>query len=545
MCDLNFVPAFHLLTIVPVITALSNHSMVYTILYMQRVNRIISFMLVSIILGISVYLFIEKYRMGMFRYFDMDELAYLNWTAHMVQGALPYRDFLMQAGPGFLFLLAPIFWISNSLVVPFFGGRIMAFCVFFLLSIVVSVLFFIMRKRWTAVFIPFLLVFLPMPADKFLEIRPDTTAILFAMMGTVCQILWMKNIDEKKQEIILFLSGFSYGISLLFMQKTFFHVAIAGIVIFVWARMHKRTIVPCMVGGGLIGLLLLSWGIVTNNVGTLFYSIVTMPMELGNMAKIYAIPSLFYFRYIDIYYGISGWNWGFILNQSIWIAGLVIGGVRFIWSLLHLSRKENQLELFVSILFITQVLTFLFIMPFKHAQYLIPIAVFVVFYVADGINLFWTYAKRSMYTMVLFVFCLSVFLFLCIRGYHDINDIKYTWTNATNQGDIAMAQLLFQTIPKTEFVFDMVGLTLYYPQPYVLSLAPGQIREYVSRRFPPLIQALEKTNTKYIYQGSAKRVSTFSWEEQQYMYSHFTPIGDGSILVRNDTIDAYTRLWNR
>lgn len=523
---------------------LPNIEAVYHRNYMHCLRRIIQYVLFGIVLGISVYLFVEKYRMGMFRYFDMDELAYLNWTSHTLQGLLPYRDFSFIAGPGILFLLAPVFWIQSSPLFPLFGGRIVAFCMFFSLAIATSALFYIMRRRWTAIFVVFLLVFLPMPADKFLEIRPDTTAILFVMLGTLFQVLWMQKKDAEKNRLLLFLSGASYGLSLLFMQKTFLHVATASVIVFLSSRRasRMRTILPYFLGGCIIGLPLVVRGLSLMDADTLWYSLVNAPRELGNMGKAFPIPPLFYFRFIDVYYGISGWNWGFIVNHSLWVVGLTIGGVRFFWSLCQLPKKEVLTEFLISTLFVVQILAFLFVMPFKHAQYLIPVAVFVVFYVSDGIDLCWIEAKRSLYTLIVFLFCVSLFLLLCIRGHHDVNDIKYTWINAANQSDIGMLETMLRKIPRTEYVFDMVGLSLYYPQPYFASCSPsGQISQYRTRPFPPLIPALEKTDTKYIYQGNELRFYALSLDDQQYIISHFTPVEDGSLLVRNDIADSYNQ----
>jgi hypothetical protein len=526
---------------------------------MKRLPILIQYIVLGIILGISTYLFVEKYRMGMFRYFDMDELAYLNWTAHMVQGSLPYRDFFFVSGPGFLLLLAPIFWIQSSLIAPFFAGRVVAFVVFLLLCLTTGLLFYIMRKRrWTAIFVVFLLVFLPMPADKFLEIRPDTTAILFAMLGTVLQVFWMQKKQTEKGSTLLFFSGLSYGISLCVMQKTFLHVAASGVMVILWAYMHARksrmfsfrlflrTIVPFITGGLFIGALLLIWGVATRNVDMLVYSMTKLSMELSNMGKSFPLPPLFFFKYIDVYYGISGWNWGFLLNSWLWVIGLVIGGIRFFWSLCHMRNKEMVTDFFISMLFVIQTLVFIFMLPFKHAQYLIPLAVFVVFYVCDGIDMCWMAAKRSLPTLIVFVCCITLFLFFCIRGYHDVNDIKYAWTNTSNRNDILEVQTIFRTIPKTEYIFDMVGLTLYYPQPYYVSCLPvGQLSQHVTRPFPLLTSTLIASDTKYVYQGGAKRISTLSWEDQHYILSHFTGVGDGSLLVRNDIVETYKNLWNR
>ncbi len=336
--------------------------------------------------------------------------------------------------------------------------------------------------------------------------------------------------------------------SLLVLQKTLFHVVICAgflLVFLLWNRRPIRLFLPFLYGGLVAGLLLLGWGIGTGNMSMLLYSLIKVPMEVSNVSKMFAIPPLNYFYFNDIYYGISGWNWGFILNRILWIAGLAVCAIRFVWSLFHISKKETLPDLLITTLCIVQTLTFIFMMPAKHAQYLIPLAVFVVFYVADAIDFVWLQAKKAVFTRMLFAVGIGVFLFLCIRGYHDTTDVKYLWYNGGNQDEIQMLQTMLRTIPTTEYVFDMVGVSMYYPQPYVLSNAPGQILFFLSRPLPTIASSLIATDTKYIYQGSAKRITTFREEDQHYMNEHFTPVGDGSLLVRNDVVDSFRERWSR
>jgi len=81
----------------------------------QKAVEIVLFVFAFLLL---LYLLYEKYRLGLVRYFDMDEYAYLNWTAHMVSGDMPYRDFLYQLPPGFLIILAPVFFFSRDPTFP-------------------------------------------------------------------------------------------------------------------------------------------------------------------------------------------------------------------------------------------------------------------------------------------------------------------------------------------------------------------------------------------------------------------------------------------
>lgn len=67
----------------------------------------------------------------------------------------------------------------------------------------------------------------------------------------------------------------------------------------------------------------------------------------------------------------------------------------------------------------------------------------------------------------------------------------------------------------------------------------GQMAPYVSRPFPFLIPALEETETKYIYQGEAKRVHTLTSTDQEYIYTHYTPVLNDVLLVRNDEVEHF------
>lgn len=503
---------------------------------MKRFTLVISLVLTIIACIVLVFFLVEKYKLGIVRYFDMDEFAYLNWTSHMVLGSVPYKDFLYQLPPGFLLILAPIFLFSESPMAPLVEGRVLAFAIQFMLIIVTGIIFWRIRRRWTAVFASLFLAFLPLPADKLLEIRPDIAGVLFAMVGTLFQIIWMERDDKKSITVFMIVSGFFYGLSVFILQKTIPHVAVATIIAYIWVLQTKFrrnpiiTFLPFMISGISPFIPFVFWAM-TQNIGLLVWYLLTkFPSEAANIAKDFYIHPGFFFHYTDVYYGKSGWNWGYTLNQILWVVGILVGIIRFLTPFVPRGKKYVLSELLLSGIFLTQLLMFIYYMPFKHTQYLIPLVVFVAFYAADAIDILWQRMSQSLASLAVVTSLLLVLVGLLYQGYRDVNDIKMNWTNGYEKQTL---QTMLDTIPRNEYVFDLVGLSLYYPQPYYVSCLPvGQFSRYLSIQLPSLSEALERTKTHYIYQGGAKRLTTLLPEDQAYVNAHYVPVGDGSVLKR-------------
>jgi len=476
----------------------------------------------------------------------MDEFAYLNWTSHVVQGSIPYRDFLYQLPPGFLLLLSPIFFFSHDPLSPLVIGRIVAFVIQALLIGVTGLVFWQVRKSWTAIFAAVFLAFLPIPADKLLEIRPDTVGVLLVMLGTYFQIVWMEKEDKKHIPLLMFFSSLCYGLSIFMIQKTVPHVGIGTLIAFVWIYQqgkkysvldNLKKITPFVIGGIGCFVVFALWAMSQGLGSTVWYSIIKFPTESARMARDFAIPPWFFFNYNEIYYGKTGLNWGFILNQIIWVTGLIMGGIRLCTPFVLRGKRGSYSEILLAGVFFVQVFFFLYYMPFKHSQYLIPLAVFVSFYSAEALFELWTYSRKAVGTIALFAIFIGGLLFVMLQGYRDVNGVKFFWTNDYEK--ITITHLL-RTIPTNETIFDLVGVTLYYPQPYYVSCLPvGQFSNYLSISLPSVQGSLIRTNTKYVYQGAAKRIITLTPEDQQYIEANFAAVGDGALLVRNDIVKTF------
>jgi hypothetical protein len=122
---------------------------------------------------------------------------------------------------------------------------------------------------------------------------------------------------------------------------------------------------------------------------------------------------------------------------------------------------------------------------------------------------------------------------LFYQTYRLANVPKLAWTNADA---LVTMDKVYRNIPVTEYILDLDGRTMYYPSPYFACCIPfGQFAPFLSRSLPSLSHALERTKTKYIYQGQLERVKTLEQADQAYIREHYAPMdGDIQILRRID-----------
>ena len=165
--------------------------------------------------GLLAYFLYWHYTLGLTRYFDVDEFAYLHWARQVSAGFVPYRDFFSYIPPGFFWFLAPLFRIGFTGVAPVLAARAVMFVVFVILCSLLVLLFYRIRKTWFGVVAALTLAFIPMPFDKFLEIRPESLGTAFLLVGLLFQVV---AIDSQKKSHAL-LSGVAYALGLLITPK--------------------------------------------------------------------------------------------------------------------------------------------------------------------------------------------------------------------------------------------------------------------------------------------------------------------------------------
>jgi hypothetical protein len=510
---------------------------------MEKLRKILQFLFALLGLGLLIVLLYSRYQLGLIRYFDADEFAHLWWSSHFVMGLKPYIDFFYFFPPGFLWFLAPlfVFWSGTG---PLTAGRVLMFITFFLTCIGSGLLFYRLRKSlWGAMLAMVILAFLPMPFDKFLEIRPDNPATAFAIFGMLFQVLFF----QQRKNIWAFISGIFYAVSLILLPKMLPGIFAAGVIfvageivegkLFTLFRSIKtlRTsgLLIFILGGLLPGLLTLFYLLILGNFTTVWYSLIKLPLESNKMSEVFIMmPDLFFYPN-ETFYGVYGWSRGLLTNHVVWLFGIGIAVYRMVTPLFPNGKKGlwNEL-LLISMLFINAA-TYVSFIPLKHTQYLIPIAVFIAWYAADGIVLIWNGMKKNTVGMLIFTSLFALMLWFGYDTYQYVNARKFGWTNTQTYNELHQ---LFATIPKNEYILDLDGRTMYYKSPYIACCIPfGQFAGYLSRPLPSLGEALEHTKAKYIYQGQLERISTLLWSDRGYignMYAAFE--GRKEIWKRKD-----------
>lgn len=469
--------------------------------------------------GVLLWFLWGKGQLAIARQLDVDEFAYLHWAYHFSIGKLPYRDFFFYVPPGFLVALAPVFWFAHG-VGPILAGRAMELFFFVLLCGAMSYLFWQLRRSWIALAVPVLLLFLPLPSDKFLEIRPDTLAVLLATIALMFQIRWMRG----RRAWDGGLSGFFYSVSLLVLPKTVPNVLVAALITLFSLKGERRwgrKLKPLLVGFGIPLLIFGLWIVLFNDPGKALYSLIILPFEVNKVGRLFVMmPDLFFYPNTT-FYGEPGYSVGLLTNHVLWIVGLGIGLYRLLTPALHRGKAAMWEELLVAGTFLTQVFFYVQLIPLKHAQYLIPIAPFVAWYTADGINSLWQLMRKKTVTMVIFAGLCMFSLGWLISVFQRVQTPKFA---LNNREALEALERIFATIPQREYVFDLDGRILYYPDPYYVCCLPfGQFEPFLSQPLPSLSQSLEQQQVRFVYEGPLQRVNTLPSADSAYIHAKYVP----------------------
>lgn len=441
-----------------------------------------------------VFLLWWRWQVSQTRFFDVDEFSYLHWAAELVKGQRPYVDFFMFFTPGFLWLFAPLvklFWMSADV---FLAARIVSFVIF--LSIVSSLRYLWgITRGWKHALLPaIILAFLPMPYDKFLEVRPDNLATLLAMIGVIGEIRAIRG----GKKLWWFVAGVFYSLSLLVFVKTL-PFAVVGAIVAIIARRSRVFLAGLAVPTALFFL----WAATLGDFGLVWYSLTKLPFEANMIGKLAIMePHLFFFPN-PAFYGAWGMTLPLIANHAIWILGIVMGVYRFF-------TPFGLAEWLTSGTFLLLVFGYVQFFPLKHSQYLIPIAVFIAYYAADALK------------KIGKIWVMGVIGGLLILATIQTNQPKLAWTNTMQ---IAQMRTLTKTIDPDAEVLDLEGRMLYWKDAYVICCVPfGQFEGFLSRRPEVLRAVLEKKRSPYIWQGDTGRLTTVSWEDQQYVRQRYVPV---------------------
>ncbi len=539
---------------------------------------------ILIIVGgfLLLYLLWWRLKLGIERYFDIDEFAHIHWSYNVFRGLRPYTDFFDLFPPFLSYTLYPLWFFFGNPITVLVEARVMMFIFFVLLS---GVVFLLAKGRLGELGIlggllsVIIFSFLPIPYDKTLEIRPDLIATFFAFMGMYFLIRGIQGgrmlsggaitTVYSRSDPSLFLSGLCYAIGIGFVPKIMFFLPAVFLVILYWwwrigshykTRSHpgKRSdsrirFWTCPAGRrasqndgfairkmaigwsagfllplSILGVMLVLYG---DPVGS-FLQITKIPSDvqtaLSNVYNhnFYMFPSHFFWQN-QTYYGVGGKeNFPYIVNLIIWIAASLWGVIRLVGFLSKEKTDEQVTELLVGSSFIFNFVAFTHIFPMKHAQYLIMLVPFVAFYFADlVVSMVNIFSKRKLEYLGIVVLCLLYIV--VIKTTEDMNRPKSSWRN---ENDLNNIKKIVQTMPPDSYVFDLSGQSLIFRDPYYICCLPyGQYIDALPK-LPSLRGSLEKTQTKYVFNT---RFDTLPEDDRKYITETFTiRLADGLILSR-------------
>lgn len=480
--------------------------------------------------GFLVYLLCWRWQVSTTRFFDVDEFSYMHWTAQVARGEHMYTDFFSYFTPGFMWAFAPIFWIYGVSVQVFTAARAVSFVIFLGILGSLGYLFGITRGWKWAILPVILLAFLPMPYDKFLEIRPDNLAILLAILGVIGETLAIRG----KKKIFWLLTGLTYSASLFVLAKTAPIVAVGVAIAVISARKNLKKLLIFFLGLVVPWILFffVSWA--SGNFDVVWYSLTRLPFEAYKTAAYYYYMGVNLFFYPNAwFYGGNGYTitLGLVVNHIIWIIGLLFGAYRLVTPIRKGREHEALVELLLAGIFFVSVAAFAKFFPFKHTQYLIPIAVFVAYYAGDGLAIVFEWIERAGGFASLVIVLIGL-VYVLTTVTKDINKDKTLYANAYELKELA---IMIRTIPHTARVVDLEGRMVFWQEGYPVSSLPiDDVLSSVSRRPPPLMQYLASNPADYIYDGESNRIKGLSSENLTYIRAHFAPVPGYSL-----------RLWKR
>lgn len=496
-----------------------------------------------ILLGLLLFF---RYKLGVSRYFDSDEYAHLHWGYSFLIGERPYKDFFYLFPPFFLFPMATIIAIFGRTVSAIINARIFIFGVFLLAS---GALFFLIKKlrnTSVALFTLSVFVFLPIPYDKMIEVRPDLPATALALAA----LSFFIKAKEAKKGVHFFLSGLAFGLSLGFVPKTLFFLAPVVIIcaydFYIGGKSKKlkgfyKNYLLFALGGILPAILLwvliISWG----KPQFAIYSMTRMASDVTSTLgkKFYMRPDIFFYPN-DTFYALPGISSPLIFNLIIYVVASFWGIWKFLSSLSHQDSNKSLREFVTAGAFMVNLYAFVRIYPLKHSQYIIMFAPFIAFYFTDFIfSVIFLLKKRiKLYTKLQFVYqtpYLLIAVLLLYIGYLGkvMYEVKIKWTNTAS---VEKLNKMLTTIPADAAVFDLTGETVFFRNGYYFCCLPyGQYEEALGFSLPNIERDMATRGTGYVHAGTIERLNVIPNMQAKYIRENFTGFyPDASLLVRKD-----------
>lgn len=488
-----------------------------------------------------VFFLFLRYKLGLVRYFDADEFAHLHWGYSFSIGEKPFADFFYLFPPFFLYPIASLFLLFGRTITAVLAARVFIFLTFAATSFVLILIGRKVRNLHVGILSALIFSFLPLPADKMIEVRPDLVATFFALLALFLFMI----AGGRGKKIYFFLSGLLFAVSLGFSPKMIFFLFPVFVVsvyrIFSGFKNGsgrenlEKQVMPFSTGFAIpimvILVLISSFG----NPSRSLYSMTKMAKDVTASlgAQFYMRPDIFFYPN-ETYYGINGYSLPYIVNLLIYVTASLWAIFRILASLSYSDNRKCLREFLIGTTFFANLYAFVNVYPLKHAQYLIPLAPFIALYFADFLTSVFVreYKKLRLFTYLAPVFFIILLVAMTGVG-KDVYARKMKWTNTQSLDKLTR---YLSILPPRTPIFDLTGESIFFPNGYYFCCLPyGQYEGAILFRIPDLEKELEKRGAKYIHINWNERLNVLPALQQKYIREHFAASElDPGLLVRKE-----------
>lgn len=477
------------------------------------------FFIIAILTVILVY---WRLKYGLYRYYDIDEFAYLHWAHNLISGLHPYVDFFYFLPPFYLYFVSLFFHFVTRTSFILMLQRIASFGIYVLSG---GTLFLIIKKMSsskTAILSLFFFAFLPMPLDKWIEVRPDGLATLLALLGVYFLILYL----QKRSAVLIFLSGFLFSIAVLVLPKVVFFAGMGCIVLGIHAYIHKSWRDPIFFCTGAIIPIVIMFGLFLfyGDFSKALYLVFHVASDATNvLGKKFNRESDLNFRPNGAYYGLEWYNLSWRMSQTVWIFGSIWAIKKFVSFLDEKNISSSLTSLLLCGIYWLNFVTYVKIVPLKHAQYLIPMTPLIAYFFADFCLHFMGYLRRNAFggKLSAYLFFIGIIIGPTFYGAQEMYQVKLKYKY---DDQLKYYTNLYSFLPPNEPVFDLSGETVYYPEGYYFCCIPyGQYEEALTFSYPDLETELRKKEVKFVHVQEQARIGVIPLHQQKVITDYYIP----------------------
>jgi hypothetical protein len=164
-----------------------------------------------------------------------------------------------------------------------------------------------------------LLLLLPLPADKLLEIRPDTLSTVFLIVALIFYYLWLHL--DRRVHVWGLMMGMMIVLSGLTLPKLGPNLLLVGAFVLFGFLRHRLPLKPVLIGFSIPLIVFIIYAVSIADIGKIYYSLIKLPLEANRISESFGMRPDHFFNPNDFVYGCSGWCDALFINHLLWLIG--------------------------------------------------------------------------------------------------------------------------------------------------------------------------------------------------------------------------------